>query len=160
MDHGRDNVRRRLLGKLQDVFAEIGLDDLHAGRFERVVQRALLADHRFRFDRFFDVVAARELAHDAIHVGGRLRPVHDRAARRRVFLELLEIDIEVVERAVANRRGVRAQRLDIVEFRHAIGAPLDEIALQLLQRGLQLHVGELGADARFEMHGGDLHGGW
>jgi hypothetical protein len=55
---------------------------------------------------------------------------------------------------------LRAQRLDIVEFRHTIGAPLDEIALQLLQRGLQLHVDELGADARFEMHGGDLHGGW
>ena len=39
-----------------------------------------------------------------------------------------------------------------------VGAPLDEIALELPQRGLQLDIGEFGADTCLEMHGCDLHG--
>ncbi len=47
--------------------------------------------------------------------------------------------------------------LEVVELEHAVGAALDEIALQLAQRGLQLPVGELLPDPRFEVHRCDLH---
>ena len=46
----RDDVRRPMPGKLNDVFAEVGFDRFDAGRFERVIEMNLLAGHRLRFD--------------------------------------------------------------------------------------------------------------
>ena len=46
-----DQVRRRLVVvDLEDVLAEIGLDDRQAGRFDGVIQAGLLGDHRLRLD--------------------------------------------------------------------------------------------------------------
>ena len=63
------------------------------------------------------------------------------AARGCVLFEFFEIDVEIVERAITNGRRVRAQRLDVIEFRHPVSAPFDEIALQFFERSLQLDVG-------------------
>ena len=103
------------------------------------------------------IVALGKIAHDAIDVGGGFGPVYDCAACHRVLLEFFEIDVEIVERAIADRRGVRAQFLEVVEFGYTVRAPPDEVTLQQLQRGLQLAVGELLAGTRLEMHGCDLH---
>ncbi len=43
----RDDVARRLLPKLDDVFAEIGLDRHDAVRFEKRIEPDLLGDHGF-----------------------------------------------------------------------------------------------------------------
>ena len=48
VDGGRDDVEGALVGELHDELAEVGLDDLRAGRLERPVQADLLGDHRLR----------------------------------------------------------------------------------------------------------------
>ena len=48
LDRGRDDVDGVLAGELDDVLAEIGLDDAHPGRLERVVEPDLLGHHRLR----------------------------------------------------------------------------------------------------------------
>ena len=143
--------------ELQDVFAEISFDDFDARRLQRIVERALLAYHRFRFRGLAHAVARREFAHNAIGFLGGLRPVHHRAARRGIFFELLEIDVEVGERAIADRGGRAANVFEVVELGDAVSTPLDEIALEFPERGLQLHIGELLAGARLEIHGRNLH---
>ena len=93
-----DDVRRRLVVvDLQDVLAEIGLDDRHAGALDRVVERRLLGDHRLRLDDLAHAVAARDVEHEAVDFVGRLREQHGGAARRGIRLEDLEPDVEVVE---------------------------------------------------------------
>ena len=49
MHSGRDDVRGTLAAQLDDVFAEVGLDDAVAGGFEIVVETDLLGDHGFGF---------------------------------------------------------------------------------------------------------------
>ena len=46
MDRRGDDVARRLVAELDDVFAEIGLDRRDAVRLEVIVERDLLGDHR------------------------------------------------------------------------------------------------------------------
>ncbi len=46
VDRRRDDVARRLVAELDDVFAEIGLDRRDAVGFEMIVERDLLGDHR------------------------------------------------------------------------------------------------------------------
>ncbi len=47
MHGGRDDVARQLVAKLDDVFAEIGLDRRDAVRLKVLVDPDLLRDHRF-----------------------------------------------------------------------------------------------------------------
>ena len=114
---GADDVRRRLVVvDLQDVFAEIGLDDGHAGGLDRVVERRLLRDHRLRLDDLAHAVAPRDLEHERVDVGRRLRPQHRRAARAARSPRRRQPGVEVVERALADRlRGV-ARALEVVEL--------------------------------------------
>jgi hypothetical protein len=83
--------------------------------------------------------------------------VHDRAARGRVALELGEIEIEVVERALAYACGRIADRLEVVELGDAVRAALDEVGLELVERRLQVRIGELYSRGLFEAVGGELH---
>jgi len=157
VDDWRDDVRGRLLRELQDVLAQVRLDDLDSGGLQRVVQRALFGHHGFRLDRLLHAMPPRDIEHDAIDLVGRFRPAHDRAARRRAALEFLQVQIEIGERALADRGGGVPYRLEVVELRDTLCAPADEIRLQLRERGLQVRVGELLARAGFEVNGGDLH---
>ena len=59
MDRGRDDVRGRFAADLDDIFAKVGLDRLHAGRFEGLVEADLLGDHRFALG---DALCAQGLA--------------------------------------------------------------------------------------------------
>ena len=138
-------------------FAEIGFDHFDAGSFQRIVERALLADHRFRLRGLAHAVFRGELADDAIHVRGRFGPVHDRAARGRVAFELFEIDVEMLERTVADLRSRIADSREVVELGYPLGASLHEIVLELFERRLQARVGELDPGRRFEAVGRQLH---
>ena len=50
MNRRRDDVRRSLLGKLNDVLAEICFDDLQSRSFQSVVQVSLFGRHALAFD--------------------------------------------------------------------------------------------------------------
>ena len=115
-----DDMRGRfVVVDLQDVFAQIGLDDLEAGRLDRAVERRFLAHHRFRLDDLGDAVSPRDVEYVRVDVGRGLRPEHGRAARRRVTLENLQPDIEVVERTLADRPARFARGFEIVELGQA-----------------------------------------
>ena len=65
MDRRRDDVRGRLVAKLDDVFAEIGLDRLDAGGLERLVEADLLGDHRLAFGDALGAARLAEVEEDA-----------------------------------------------------------------------------------------------
>ena len=113
-----DDVRRRLVVvDLQDVFAEVGLDDRHARRFDRVVERDLLGDHRLRLDDLAHGVPLRDLEHQRVDVGGRLRPTaRSRRAPSRCASNSVEPEIEVVERALRGSTRRVARALEVVEL--------------------------------------------
>ena len=78
----RDDVARALAPKLDDIFAEIGLDHLDAGGMQLGVELDLLRHHRLAFG---DELGPRLLAepnHDGAGVGRGLtrRPSRDRRA--------------------------------------------------------------------------------
>src|SRR5262245_58440066 len=151
--YGRDDVRGRLPGELQDVLAEVRLHYLDAGPLQRMVEVAFLGDHGLGLHRFARAVPPGDLAHDAVYVLTRLGPVDRRSASGRVTLELLQVEVETGECAIANRRGGAADFLVVTELRDALGAPAHEIALQSRERRLQLCIGELAARRRLEVHG-------
>ena len=43
----RDDMRRRFIGQLQDVFTKVGFHDADTGTDQCLVQRNLFRDHRF-----------------------------------------------------------------------------------------------------------------
>src|SRR3970282_2446411 len=77
--------------------------------------------------------------------------------RHGIALEFLQVNVEVGERAVADLGGSGTDFLVIAELGYAVGAPAHEVALQPLQRRLEVGVGELGARRRLEVHGRYLH---
>jgi hypothetical protein len=112
-----DDVRRRLIVvDLQDVFAEVGFDDLLAGSLDRTIERRLFADHRLGFDDLAGAVTRGDRQHVPVDVGRRLGPEDRRAARSRVALEHLQPDVEVVERALADRARSFAGCLEVVQL--------------------------------------------
>ena len=95
MNRGRDDVRRRLVRKLNDVLTEICFDHLHAGSFERVVEMRLFGRHALALDDDARVSFCRQAADDRVCFGSVARPVNFRAATLRVAHKLFEIPIEM-----------------------------------------------------------------
>ena len=95
---GRDDVDRPLLGQLDDVLAQVGLDGPDARRLQHVVQLHLLADHRLRLDHALDVVLAGDVEHVLVGLRGVLGPEHRGAAGRDVPLELDQQLVEIGDR--------------------------------------------------------------
>ena len=70
-----DDVRGRfVIVDLQDVFAEVGLDDRQSGALQRMIEGRLLAHHRLGFDDLVAAVAAGNIDDVPIDVGGRVGP--------------------------------------------------------------------------------------
>ena len=153
VQRGTDDVRRRLVVvDLQDVFAEVGLDDGEPGRLDRVIERRLLADHRFRLDDLAHVVACGDLEHQRVDLGGGLRPQDGGAARGGVLLEHLQPDVEIVERAIADRLAGVARAFEVVELDQRRPPLRYELALHPLQVVLEKRVVQLDVRALLEVH--------
>ena len=106
-----------------------------------------------------DAVTLRDRQHVPVDVGRRLGPEDRGAARSRVALEHLQPDVEVVERALADRARGLARRLEVVELDQRFAPLGDEFTLDLLQVALQLGVAHVVVRAFLEVHRGDLHCG-
>ncbi len=112
-----DQVRRRLVVvDLEDVLAEIGLDDGQAGGFDRVIQARLLGDHRLRFDDLLHRMRGRDFEEKRIDVSRGLGEEYGGAPRSSIALEHREPGVEIVERALADRPRRVARALEVVEF--------------------------------------------
>ena len=71
----RDDMRWRLVGQLQNIFAEVGFHHADAGANQRVVKRDFFGDHRLGFGHRFHVIFARNFKHDCVRFFRRFRPV-------------------------------------------------------------------------------------
>ena len=157
----RDDVRGRLSGELQDVFAEVGLDRGHARRLERLVDAGLLREHRFRLDRLLHAVAPADV---------------QRAARR--LLSRVSAKSTVAPRRVASdsKRSIQASRFASARSRIAAPSPrsfsnrsgpksatalarsaVKPVELNFCRLRLQGGVSERLRRARLEVHRADLH---
>ncbi len=157
--HGRgDDVARRLVAELDDVFAEVGLDRAEALLLQELVDPDLLADHRLPLG---DRVGARVAADLQHRLPGRLRiatPVHVRAVGLRLLGEPLQVEVEVGEGMVLDVPGRPAE---LVELRHPLDgeAPLDrKTRLEPAQRLLQLDVVKGAMGVLDERVGGGVQG--
>ena len=83
VDRRRDDVARRLVAQLDDVFAEIGLDRRDAVRFEVIVERDLLGDHRLALGDGLGADRAADVEHGGARLVGVARPMHLRRPPRR-----------------------------------------------------------------------------
>ena len=101
---------------------------------------------------------ARDIGDELRCVLRRLGEQHGDAAPRRLALEGLEPDVEVLQRAVAAllERGARGREID---RQHRRRARRHEFRRQLGEVLLKALVGEFLARARLELHRLDLHDG-
>ena len=85
VDRRRDDVARRLVAELDDVFAEIGLDRLDAVRLEVLVEADLLGDHRLALGDGLRPDAPADGEDDVARLGRGLGVVHHRRPTARTF---------------------------------------------------------------------------
>ena len=87
----------RFVGELDDVFAEVGLDDAQSGLFKSVVEVDLLGCHGLGFDDEVGAVLEGDIFDDGLRVCGAPGPVDGAAVAGQVGLELLEVVGPVAE---------------------------------------------------------------
>ena len=119
---GGDDVAGRLLRQLDDVFAQVGLQDLKTRRFQGGVQRRFLADHGFALG---DVGAARlpaKLHDDLFGLLGRLGPMHLTAGGEHRLFILPQQFRQMVEGVGLYGGGPFAQLGEFGHGRHGLGA--------------------------------------
>ena len=138
----------RLAGRLDDELAEIGLDDLDAGRLEVLVQADLLGRHRLPLHDHAPV-AQDDLRHVPRGVGAGGRPVDDDPGRLELLLERVEQRRQVVDRPGAGRLARGPEGLDVDALEPAdpvVGGTLREPGhVRALAR-----IGQRGGGARLE----------
>ncbi len=142
MHRRRDDMRGHLAAKLDDIFAEIGLDRRDAVGLERGVEADLFADHRLAFGDAVRAVAAADIEHDIIGGLGRARVMHDAARLLDLLLIGFEIEIEMRERMRLDIARLVAQGLEFRQARDGFGALGDKAVADEMQRLLQLRVCE------------------
>src|SRR5215469_872585 len=157
MDGGRDDVARRLVPDLDEVFAEIGFNRRDAVGFEIVVDPHLLADHRLALGDGLGIEAAADGEHGFVGFSGVSAPVHLSAVGDHFLLEGFEIEIEMRQRVLLDRHRLLAQLLPFGQLRHRVRAALGESAAQIDHRALQIGIAERMVRVGLEGAAGCLH---
>ena len=100
VDGGGDDVARGLVGELDDVLAEVRLDDLEARLLERLVEGDLLPHHGLALGDGARPRLAADVDDAGPRRGGVRGPVHLPARGGDLRFEALEVEIEVREGVV------------------------------------------------------------
>ena len=137
-----DQMARALAPELHDIFAEIGLHHLDLGGVEMGVEPDLLRHHRLALGDELGAGLLAELQDDVARVRRGWRVMHLAAALDHLAFESLEIEIEMRQRMVLDGAGILAQPVELRQLGFRRLALLDEAALDVLQRLLQLGVAE------------------
>ncbi len=120
MNGGRQNVRWRLSGQLNNQLREIGLHRLDAALQQRVVQTYLLGHHRLDLYDFSRALCLYQFGNDAICFPRVPRPMHLPTCCLYHPLELDEIHVEGPKRLLLDgRRRVAEIRPVGQVFNHA-----------------------------------------
>ena len=166
--HSRaDDVARRLICQLHDIFAEIGLDDLETGRFQMRVEADFLSDHGLCLGNDARTGAFAQPGDQIARFLPIARPVHRDAGAGCCCFIGFEVMIEMCEHMVLDGLPAVAQR---IEFGQALNRPCaiaGEIDLQRLQRLPQVRIRQRAAALLLELRGFKAHqpafpamGGW
>ena len=141
--HGRaDDVARRLVADLDEVLAQVRLDDLEAGFLQMGVERDLLGDHRLALGDGAGIGLAADALDEVAGFGGGRCPMHDAAGLRHLALELLQVEIEVGERVILDVLGGVAQRLELGQLGAGRRDAADVVHAHALHRLLQVGIAE------------------
>ena len=145
MDRRRDDVARRLVAQLNDVFAEIGLDRRDAVGFEEIVEADLLGHHRLAFGYRLGADRAADLQHRGAGLLRRCGPMHLAARSQDLAFVELEVEVEVLEGMVLDRPAGLAQSLEFGEPLDREAPPQRKPGSRETERPLQIVVGKAGA---------------
>ena len=137
VDGGRDDVRRRFLGELDDVFAEVGFQHLVPQFFQVRVEMNLLGGHRLALDDDLGLGLLGNAGDDVARLGGVVRPMHTGAEPVEVVGELLQIGVKPGNRPLLDGARLGTQRLRVAERLHGRHAPGHEFGGQEVQGLLQ-----------------------
>ena len=127
MQRRHDDMRRLIVPQLNDQLCQISLIRVNTRCLQRLVELDLLGRHRLDFDDFgrrFAIRPARlhQPNHDPPRIFRILRPVHMAAGSGAIPLELLQVEIQVPHRVLADLFARLAQVLPVRHLGHNLGA--------------------------------------
>jgi hypothetical protein len=145
------------VGELDDVFAEVGLEDVDTVGLEGLIEVDLLAGHRLALDHHPRATTAEDAldgGHRLTGVGG---PVDVAAACLEVGRPAVQEIWELLNRAIANRPSNVAQPLRICQLGERAPATIDHLPRHVPHRGPEADVAE-GDVGPGREHGSVSHG--
>ena len=95
MNSRRDDVARRFVFQLNEVLAKIGLDNIHARRFEAMIEADFLRHHRLALGDEAGAGFLADRQNCRSRLIGRCGPMNFRAGLRGAFLERFKIMVEM-----------------------------------------------------------------
>ena len=136
-----DNVRRLLVGQLDDVLAHVGFQGFDTDIVQGMVQLHLLADHRLALDDRFGVVLVGNLDKNTGGVFRRFGPVHLNTVRGQPSFQLFQQVGQFRQAVLTDRLAQIAHALQLGIVRklcQAFGLQIvHRIAQTLLQIGIR-----------------------
>ena len=139
VDRRGDDVRRGLLGQLDDELTQVGFDHLDAVVLEVVIELGLFGDHRFAFDDRTRAGRGEDSGNDRVRLLRPLGPVHLDPVLSELRLEAFEQFGLADQRIGAYFAGLFAQGLQLdfvgelaLAFRLDAAQRRTEIAPQLV----------------------------
>ena len=92
---GGDDVARRLLGELQNIFAKVRLSGFETSFIQGVIYPHFLAYHRLAANNFLCFGLAADVGGDATGLIGRTRPVNVPPGLNNFFLVSAQVEIQI-----------------------------------------------------------------
>src|SRR5262249_46736629 len=157
MDDRCDDMARGLAPELHDIFAEVGLDHLDAGRPEMSGEPHLLRHHRLSLGNKLRAVPAAQPKHNVACVRGSRSEMHLTSALDDLAFIGFEIKIEMSECVIFDGARFGAERIELRQLRLGCSAFGDKPGLDVLQRSLQFTIGERFCRSLLEGEGGFGH---
>ena len=132
-----NNMRWRLLGELNDVFAQVRFDHLVPEGFKVRIEMDLLRRHRFAFDDGLCPCLLRNLGDDPSCFGRIVGPMDVCPEALKLGGELLQIFVKVGNSVLFHRPGLGAEFFRVAQGRHRCHPAGSEIGGEQVQRLLE-----------------------
>ena len=142
VDRGGDDVARGLARELDDVLAEVGLDDLEVRFLECLVEGDLLPHHGLALGHGAGARPPTDVDDAGSCLGRVRRPVHLPARGGDLRLEALEVEVEVREGVLLDASGRLAEGLELGQGVDRLSPVADEALAGAVEGEAQPLVGE------------------
>ena len=125
MNGRRDDVARRFVLKLNEIFAKIGFDDFKPCLFEMIVEVDFLRHHGLALGDEARIGRAADIEDDRARVFRRCGPMHFGARGRCIFLIDVEVVVEVREGVILDVAGEDVAQAIQLAVEYAPAPPFD-----------------------------------